>query len=34
MAELDNGVTELEASTDKPNVDKNEDESPGEEVER
>ena len=31
MAELDNDV---EASTDKPNVDKNEDESPDEEVER
>lgn len=34
MAELDNDVTELEASTDKPNVDKNGDESPDEEVER
>lgn len=34
MAELENKTTQFDASTDKPNTDTNEDESPDEEVER
>ena len=34
MAELENNITEFEDTTDEPNADNNEDESPDEEVER